>query len=294
MWLPRLCVSMNFRTALIVSVLLVAVAAVGGVAATDSAAQTNDDTEVNTNETADNATPMQPGARMAGVIGTHRAEYDSDFDRRGNGVRIARAASDEARADIVAERFGELEARLARHEQQHESLQAARERGDISEDTYRGRVARLAAEQARTEHCAEQLNATAHELPEELREERNINLTAIDQLRTEARTLGGEETAAIARAIARDVRNPMAGNMTRGPRAAGERGPHAERGPGVERGPSNETRGGSGPGDHGPGGDRGERGPGGGSGPSGSSGFGGSGGGMSGSSSGGGMSGGPP
>jgi len=197
--------------ALIAAVVTVAALAGGAAAAVPS----DDGSVAQLNATERDATA--PGAQLAGVIGVQQAEVDSDLDNRTFGLRVANADSDAERAAIIAERQNSTQAQLASQSDRLATLREARANGTISNAEYRARVATVAAQAADTERDAAQLNRTARKLPDAVRERANINVAAIEQLRGDARTLGGPETAAIARSVGgTTARNPMAGGA-RGP-----------------------------------------------------------------------------
>jgi hypothetical protein len=232
-----------FGTALLAAT-VIALAAIGGVTAAPGPATTAAP-QIAANDTTANATA--PGAQLAGVVGVQQAEVDSDLDNRTFGLRVANADSDEERAAIIAERQNTTRAQLASQTDRLAALREARANGTISNAEYRARVATVAAQAADTERDAAQLNRTARRLPDGVRERNNINVSAIERLRTDARNLGGPETAAIARSIGgTTARNPMAGGgrgppmgtpgadrATRGSSMAGEAG---ERGGQAARG----------------------------------------------------------
>lgn len=147
---------------------------------------------------------VEPGAQLAGVIGVQDAELDGEVSERTYGLKIASAATNESKADVVGDQLADVEERLENHEATLEELAEAREDGEISEGEYRAKIATVAAESATTERMAGHAGATAGDLPAELLEERGIDVVAIEELRTNASELGGPETAEIARSIAGD------------------------------------------------------------------------------------------
>ncbi|WP_255192694.1 hypothetical protein [Natronobeatus ordinarius] len=156
-------------------------------------------------EEAQNATDsIEPGERLAGVVGVQEAEVNGEVSERTYGVKIANAQTDAAKADVVGDQLDEIEERLKAHETTLDQLADAREAGEIDDGEYRAKVATVAAEKATTERLAEHAQATAGELPEELLKERGIDVDAIRELRAHASELGGPETAEIARSIAGD------------------------------------------------------------------------------------------
>jgi len=227
-----------FGTALLASLVVLAALAGGVTAAVEPAATAPQvATDETTNTTTENATA--PGAQLAGIIGVQQAEVTGDIDNRSFGVRIANADSDAERAAIIADRQAETSQQVATQAERLAELRAARDAGNLTQGEYRARVAIVASQATNAERTADQLNRTARDLPEAVRERNGINETAIDRLRTDARNLSGPETAAIARSIGgTTARNPMAG--TRGP--FGERGPSGEMpaGDAVDQQPSSD------------------------------------------------------
>lgn len=190
---------MNRRTTITIAVaLLVALAAIplgmGGVLASDHGQADEDDTE-----------SVAPGERLSGVVGVQDAELQGELSDRTYGIKLANAESPEERADVVDEQFDDVEDRLADLEQRLDDLEDAREDGEISEGQYRAEVATIAAEKATAERTAESAQATAGELPDEVLEDREIDLESIDELRERADELGGEAVAEIAQSIAGDA-----------------------------------------------------------------------------------------
>ena len=170
-------------------------------------------------------TSVAPGERLAGVVGIQQAAVAGDLSERTYETRLEGADTDDERAEIVAERRAEIERRLAGHESELAELRAAREAGNISEGTYRARVATLAAEKGSTERAAERASEAARRLPADVREARGISVESLQELRNNASELGGPETAA----IAREIGGPDANRPAVGPREGGsnERGPGA-------------------------------------------------------------------
>lgn len=225
-----------FGTALLAATVVALAAIAGGVTAAPGPGTVQ---QIDANDTTANETA--PGARLAGVVGIQQAEVTGDLDNRTFGLRVANADSDEERAAIIAERQNETQAQVAEQADRLADLRDARANGNISDAEYRARVATVAAQAADAERDADQLNRTASDLPEAVRERNNINVSAIEQLRSEARDLGGPETAEIARSIGGTAaRNPFAGDARgplteppgadRSPRDGSQAGPAGERG----------------------------------------------------------------
>jgi len=178
--------------------LIVALAAipVGAAAVTTAADDVDDQTDANETDS------ITPGEQLSGVVGVQNAELDGDLSDRTFGIQIANASTDAAKAEIVDDRLAELKAQLEANDADLEELEEAREAGEISEGEYRSQVATAATETNNTERAAGQTANTTNELPEDVLADRGINVTAIQELRTNASELGGPETAEIARSIA--------------------------------------------------------------------------------------------
>lgn len=197
-------------TILIVAAVVAALLAVPlGVAAATS---DNDDSQQAT-----------PGEQLGGVVGVQAAAVDGELDDRTFGQQIATADSDAARADRIDARLDEIEQRIAAHEDSIADLQERRDAGEISEGRYQAQIARLEAERANTERSIERANDTAQGLPADLLAERDINADRINELRTNARQLGGPATSEAAREIAgENVTAPIGGDRLGGDRGAGD------------------------------------------------------------------------
>ena len=191
---------MKRSTALAVGVVvavLLAVPAVGAAAAGgDVVAQTNGTNDTNASDA------VSPGERLSGVVGVQGAELEGEVDKRAFGLKVARAASDDARAQVVNEQFGDLEQRLQNLGERKQALEQARANGSMSGGEYAARVSGLAAESRTVSDLANNTNETAGGLPTDVLEANGVNVSAIQQLKTNASELTGPEVAEIARSIA--------------------------------------------------------------------------------------------
>jgi len=178
----------------------------------------------------DDSQQATPGEQLGGVVGVQAAAVDGELDDRTFGQQIANADSDEARADLIKERLNQTERRIADQQDSIDELQERREAGEISEGRYQAQLARLEAERANTERGIERANNTARGLPADVLAERGVTVDRINELRTNARQLGGPETGEAAREIAgQNVTTPVAGDRPSGDRIAGDRGAENER-----------------------------------------------------------------
>lgn len=191
--------------ALAVAVLLaVAIPTVGLAAVGDAPAEETGETENSTNQTVpgEQENRTAPGEQFSGVVGVGEAELEGDVEQRAFGHRVAQAASQNARADVVAEQVETVEQRLDALEQRKETLTEQRERGEISEGKYRAKMAQTVAEIRVTGELGTQSNETAGQLPADLLAERGVDAERIQALQNRASNLSGGEVAEIARGIA--------------------------------------------------------------------------------------------
>lgn len=220
----------------IATLLLAVVLLVGSVSAVPLAGAAGDDTGASAAvggtsfaQTAEHATNVTPGQRLAAVVGVGQAEFEGEVDLRAYGVEYAMAQSNASKAEVVHERIEAARERFQALEQRQERLQAARANGSISEGEFQARMTELTAESEAVRQVANASEARANALPADALEEAGVNVSAIQTLRQDAAELTGPEVAAIARSIAGD--NPG--------RAVGQ-------GPPVEFGAHGEDRPGAG------------------------------------------------
>ncbi|MEF8872911.1 MAG: hypothetical protein V5A41_14895, partial [Haloarculaceae archaeon] len=230
---------MRQRSTIVLAALLVAAVAavpIAGMAATsDVPAQTNDTSE---NTTEANATA--PGEQLAGVVDVQEAEIEGEVDERAYGIKVAKAATNDSKADVVKAQLDNIEQRLTELDERKATLTEARENGTISEGRYRAEMSRVAAETETAKRLANQSENVSQGLPADLLESKGINATAIQTLQERANNLTGPEVAEIARSIA----GPKVGGppADRGPAELPERprqgGPDERPGPGGEQMPN--------------------------------------------------------
>jgi hypothetical protein len=246
------------RTATLLVALVVVVAS--AVVAPAAAAQTDTETATSTTDNdTDNDTATQSGndsvaagALLSGAIGVQEAEIDGEVESRSFGIKVAQAATDDAKARVVGEQLNDSEGRLTELQNRLESLEDAHENGSISQGQYASRAAKLQTEVNNIQRMGNETANVSETLPRETLEANGVNATAIRTLRQNAANMTGPEVAAVARTIA----GPGAGQ---GPPdragSAGDRPGGNETGPsdrpgGNETGPSDRPGGNeTGPGD---------------------------------------------
>lgn len=219
----------QFGTIVLVLVVLAVLPAVG--AAADGETGPGAVEFLQDEETEDGATvdedEITPGERLGGMIGVQQAEIEGEVRERGFGMALERSATDHNRtADLVANQQERQQQRLADLEERHAQVREDCE--EMTPGACQAAMARIGAERAHTERMLNHTQATAMGLPEERLEERNINVTAIAELRERAHMMGGQEVRDHARAIA-------------GPRAGHGHGPAHSPGEPPHAPPRNET-----------------------------------------------------
>lgn len=161
-----------------------------------------------------NASNVTAGERLSGVMRVQAAEFEGELQTRTFGIKVARAKTADAKAEIVQEQLGSIQQRLTELEQRKHQLQQARENGEISEGRFAGEMAQLTAETETVKQLSNASESRAQELPRDILERKGINVSAIQQLKQNAENLTGPEVATIARSIA----GPSVGQpMSQGP-----------------------------------------------------------------------------
>ncbi len=143
-----------------------------------------------------------PGEQLSGVIGVQEAEFDGEVTERAYGLSVANASTDDAKADVVGEQLADVEERIDELEERSDSLNESYEAGEITQGEYEARMASVATEKTTAERLANGTAATAGELDEDLLEERDIDVDAIQTLADRAAEIGGPDVAEIGQSIA--------------------------------------------------------------------------------------------
>lgn len=147
---------------------------------------------------------IAPGEQFAAAVGVQNAEINGDVSERTFEARVANAASDEAKAAVIADQFEASETHQAKLEDGLTKLNESRNAGELSEGRYQAKVATTVAEMRTVERQATAAETAAAELPEDVLDDQDVDVEAIRALRDRAGERGGPETAAIARSIAGD------------------------------------------------------------------------------------------
>lgn len=220
------------------------------------------DTADNTSDLEDNETTngsLAPGARLAGVIGVQQAEFQGEVENRAFGLSIAAARSNASKAKVIANETERIQERIQRLEQRQAALNESYQNGSISNGTYQARQATLTAQIRMLERLANQTVESASGLPPMALQQHGVNVTRLEQLRTQAHNMTGPEVARIARQIAgNDVGHPL-GKKRGPPEGMPGQGPPGDspgQGPPGDssgQGPPGESSGHGNPGSMGPG-----------------------------------------
>lgn len=176
-------------------------AATAGFSAPDQPFRTAEATAA-TNHTNTSNETLPPGALLAGVLGVQQAEFEGAIDTRAFGLSVARAATNDSKAEVVLRSVENLTQRVRELERRKATLEEARENGTISNATYQAKLAELTVRAATARTLANMSANASDGLPEELLRSKGINVSAIQMLKTQAANLTGPEVAAIARSIA--------------------------------------------------------------------------------------------
>lgn len=152
----------------------------------------------------DGADEVQNGDRIAGVMAVQEAELEGELERHSYENALDRADDNATKAAVIAERVEASEERLQTLEERKAALEEQRESGEISEGRYRVEIARLSAETNAAEGTLDRSEEAANGLPADVLEANGVNVTAIQELRENARELNGQEISKIARSITGD------------------------------------------------------------------------------------------
>jgi hypothetical protein len=198
--------------ALVVLAAAIAPLGVAALPASDAAPSSSATTAVADNETQANDTNVSAGEQLSAVAGIEETELGGELEQRSFGIRIANAASNDSKADVVGETVGNLQERLAALRAEKQRLREARDNGSMSQGQYAARMAELSAKTESLRQLATQTEAASSELPSEVLSEHGVNATAIQTLRQDAATMTGPAVADVARSIA----GPGLGNTSVG------------------------------------------------------------------------------
>jgi len=207
-----------------VLVSLLVVGAVAAVPVSGAALTGNTDTTATTTTTANNTTSnatIAPGERLSGVIGVQNAEFEGELESRTFGIKVAKAASADAKAEVVATQLNQSQERLEELNQTLTELRQARENGSISQGQYAARVAEARTKLNNVQTMANETLNASQGLPEDVLRRNGVNVTAIETLKQKASQLSGPEVAKIAQTIAGPDSGSTPGDTRAGNRTSG-------------------------------------------------------------------------
>lgn len=159
---------------------------------------------------------VQPGERLAGVVGVQGTELKTDMAMRSFHHQFETAASNQSKASLVAAESAALEARLVELQDRRASLEAALANDSISRGQYIARVAHLmAAEQSLTRMLNVTVDA-AVELPSAALTEAGVSVTELQSMVDTASNITGSTVSAVAKEIAGPPQDVGAGGQATG------------------------------------------------------------------------------
>jgi len=183
-------------TALVALAVVVSMVAAAPMAVAGQAQALEDDDE------SDDNSDVEPGEQFAGVVAVHESEFEGEMDERTFGISVAQSASAEAQGEVVGEQLDDVEQRLDELEERADELEEKRDNGEITEGQYQAEMAVVASERQTAANLAAQSEASTEGLDEQILEDNEIDVEAIQQLQDRANELGGPEVAAAAQLIA--------------------------------------------------------------------------------------------
>jgi hypothetical protein len=207
-------------TALLAALLVVTATLPAGVAAVGAAAEVaqtgtgtvtptqtteaqNASSETPTpNATTNDSEALAPGEQLAGVVAVQQSELDGELEYRTFGLRVADAASNDSKADVVAGQLNETRTRLAELRERRAELQTAYDDGNISRGQYRAQTAKLQADINALQRVLNESADVAERLPEDVQRANGIDSESVQRLQTDARNLSGADVSSIAKQIA--------------------------------------------------------------------------------------------
>lgn len=169
-------------------VLLVLGGFAGGVAADTGPPSPPGEETTTTNESA-NATTIPPGQQLAGVVGAQEAAVEGELWNRTLSERLANASSAEERAELLAEEVETIETYVETLESVRTNLTDAWEDGELSEGEYRTSLSGFVVRARTVEIRANRTVSAIEELPLSVREDEELNATAVQNLCERAHAL---------------------------------------------------------------------------------------------------------
>lgn len=145
---------------------------------------------------------ITPGERFSGVVGVHEAKVEGKVETRAFGIKVSKARSDRAKAEIIADQVTDIQQRLDELEKRRTSLDQALEAGSITKGRYGAQIAELAVEMDTVNQLAKKGHETSNRLPERTLEKKGVSTSSIETLRDRSVDLKGGEVSQVAQQIA--------------------------------------------------------------------------------------------
>jgi uncharacterized membrane protein YgcG len=145
---------------------------------------------------------VEPGQRLAGVVGVQGAEIAGEMSERSLATRVSRADSNASKAAVVASDANQIRDRLADLRDRQQRLREAHRSGEISTGEFRARMAVTGAQVRSLRTQIDANAAVSRDLPDGALESSGVDRTELDRLRDDADELRGPEVAEMAREIA--------------------------------------------------------------------------------------------
>lgn len=158
------------------------------------------------------------GAQVSAVMQANAGQAHGVVENGMWGAAFADAAGEPAKRALVERRIEALDRSLAELKDQRRALREARRNGNITQEEYRIRMAALVGQLAAVGDGIEETDERARAV--------GVNTVQLDELRTRARVLGGQEVSYIARNLSGNGDPPGQSGVfgADGPGQSGERG----------------------------------------------------------------------
>jgi hypothetical protein len=157
-------------------------------------------------------TAVSPGAHLSGAVGVQGTELRDEVESRAFGIRLSKAPTADAKAEIVARQVDESRSRVVELEAELDRLERARANGTIDRGGYAARVARTRAELNAVQRRTDRSARVAAGLPNESLRANGVDVAEIGALNRRAANLSGPEVAATARRVGGPPANASAGD----------------------------------------------------------------------------------
>ncbi|MFB6110251.1 MAG: hypothetical protein ABEJ60_05180 [Halodesulfurarchaeum sp.] len=195
----------------LITVLMVMVSVTGSAVAFTAPAQSTVEqttieqtTTIDRNQTQANQTnqSIPAGVMLAGSIAVQYEEIQGAVHHRAFGLQISNAANNSSRARILNHTHEQLSERLDALAERKRELNESLAAGEITETQYNIEMSRVLTRIENVRELANTTASVARAMPRDVLQSHGVNVTAIQQLRSHARNMTGEQVSEIARRIA--------------------------------------------------------------------------------------------